>query len=392
ALGASRLQLVRVLLSESLLLTTLGALVGFGLARAGLVWFEGVVGAQKNMPWWADFRLAAGDLVFVMALTLVATAAIGLGPALKITRGSLADVLKQQSGTLAGLRFGRLSAAMVIAQFAIAVACVGAAGAVGRGLLGFTFAQYGFPAENIVVSQVYFGRAPIPEGATSDARRAASERHAQDSMRRLERIEAALRTLPGVANISIASAFPGNEVDRVEIQVEGDETRRHTTRVIDAGPQYFEILAAAPVAGRDFLPTERASGTDTAIVNEPFARKYFPGASPLGRRIRQIDAATGIPVERWREIVGVVRDLGVNPGDPQRADAVYVPFGPTTVLRIAIQMRGGARDPVPGLLALTAREAPAAQVQWSVTLEEQMSEVVAIFRRIGVLLIVVGGV
>ena len=122
------------------------------------------------------------------------------------------------------------------------------------------------------------------------------------------------------------------------------------------------MLDAVPATGRDFLSSEQASVAATAaIVNEPFARKHFPNASPLGRRVRLVDASSGNPLEAWREVVGIVRDLGVNPGDPQRADAIYVPFGPTTVVRIGVRCRDAATTAGAEVLAATAREAPEAQ-------------------------------
>ena len=85
--------------------------------------------------------------------------------------------------------------------------------------MSFTFADNRLPVDRVVVSQIFFGLAPIPDGATPEIRRAARERHAQDAMRRLQRIEAGLRALPGVAAVTSASAFPGNEVESVAIQI-----------------------------------------------------------------------------------------------------------------------------------------------------------------------------
>ena len=94
--------------------------------------------------------------------------------------------------------------------------------------------------------------------------------------------------------------------------------------------------------------------------------------------------------EPWLEVVGVVQDLGVSPGDPQRADALYLPLTPTSVLRVGLRATGNPRNFVPAVHSAVQAEAPLAQVQWAVTMEEQIAEVVALFRRLGVALVAVG--
>lgn len=393
ALGASRGQLVRLLLVESLVLCGVGAVLGIGGARAALVWFTNAVNAASDLPWWADLSINPTVLGLVFLLTLVATAVVGLAPALKATRVSLAEVMKQGAPGIGGLRFGKLSAAMIIAEFAIAVAFMGTAGTVARGLLNFSFAGFGLPSEEVLVSQVFFGQPQIAEGLPREARRAAWQKHFEDSLARARRIEERLAALPGAARVSLASAFPGNDVKPGRVELEsagpGESHRPASTRLIEIGAGYLETLDARLLAGRDFLPAERTGMTRVAIVNEPFVRRYWGGANPLGRRVRVVVDSVQAAPEPWLEVVGVVRDLGVNPGDPLRSDALYIPLAPTSVLRLALRATN-PRALVPALHDAVQGEAAKAQVQWSVTLEDQMAEVVAVFRRIRTVLVAVG--
>ena len=394
ALGASRGQLVRLLLVESLVLCSVGAVLGIGGARAALVWFANAVNATTDLPWWADLSINPTVLVFVFLLTLVATAVVGLAPALKATRVSLAEVMKRGAPGIGGLRFGKLSAAMIIAEFAIAVAFMGTAGTVARGLLNFNFAGFGLPSEEVLVSQLFFGRPQVAEGLPPEARRAAWLKHYEDSLARARRIEERLATLPGAARVSLASAYPGNEVEPARVELEsagpGESHRPASTRLIEIGAGYLETLDARLLAGRDFLPAERSGVPRVAIVNEPFARRYWGGANPLGRRVRVLVGKAQAAPEPWLEVVGVVQDLGVSPGDPQRADALYLPLTPTSVLRVGLRATGNPRNFVPAVHSAVQAEAPLAQVQWAVTMEEQIAEVVALFRRLGVALVAVG--
>lgn len=391
ALGASRGQLVRLLLVESLVLCAIGAVLGIAGAKAGLMWFAGTIAAVSDLPWWADLSINPTVLGFVMLMTLLSTAAVGLAPALKVTRASLSAVLKQSAGGIVGLRIGRWSAAMIIAEFAIAVALIGTAGTVARGLLGFTYAGYGLPSSEVLVAQIYFGPAQMPQGISRDARRAAWQKHFEDSLARAKRIEEHMKSVPGTTRVNLASSYPGNETvpTAIELDLSGSPTPA-TTRLLEIGPGYFETLDARLLAGRDFLPAEHNRAPRVAIVNEPFVRRHFVGSNPLGKRVRLTAVDPQAVAEPWLEIVGVVCDLGVNPGDPRQADALYAPLAPTNVLRLAVRTAGDPHSVVPALHDTVQREAPLAQVQWTVTLEEQLGEVVAIFRRIGVVLVGVG--
>jgi predicted permease len=394
ALGAGRSRLLGQLWLETFLLTSLGALLGTAAAQAGLAWLVRFRDFAQEMPWWADFRLSPAVLGFVFLLALLAATVAGLAPAIKVTRISPAEVMKSGAASIAGLRFGRLSAAMIVAEFALSVGLLGGAAVLGRGLLGFSYQQFGLPGQEVLVAQLYFGQPQLDAGASRDVRRAAWQKFEQECDAQRRRIEARLLAVPGVSATAVASNFPGNEIEPIQMEIEGSGSNAAgasatlTTRVAAAGERYFQVLGAPLLAGREFLPTEYVEPARVVIVNEPFARKHFAGRSPLGARVRV--ALPAGPPQPWMEIVGVVPDLGFNPGDPTRPEGLYIPQPPSSFLRLAVRSGRDARALIPAVHDAVLREAPHAQIQGAWTLEEQLREVGAVFQGIGAGLLLMG--
>jgi predicted permease len=392
ALGASRPRLLWQLWLEAFLLTSLGAALGMAGARAALAWLMSYPGTLKELPWWVDFNLSPVVLGFVFLLALLAATVAGLAPALRVTRISPAEVMKGGAAGIAGLRFGRLSAAMIVAEFALSVGLLGGAAVLGRGLLGFSYQQFGLPGQEVLVAQLYFGQPQLDAGASRDVRRAAWQKFEQECDAQRRHLEARLAAAPGVRATTVASNYPGNEIEAIQLEIESSaaaEPVRVTARVAAAGERYFDVLGASVLAGRDFLPTEYVEPARVVILNEPFARKHFPGRSPLGARVRVAPPA-GEP-HAWMEVVGVVPDLGFNPGDPTRPEGLYIPQPPSSFLRLAVRAERDPRALIPAVHEAVLREAPRAQVQWTMTLGEQLREVGAVFQGIGAGLLLMGG-
>lgn len=169
----------------------------------------------------------------------------------------------------------------------------------------------------------------------------------------------------------------------------GSLTRRPVLSSRRVGAYIASIANASVVHGRDFTTAEREGAAPVAIVNEPFARRYFPDLNPVGQRIRiqRLERS-----DEWREVVGVVPDLALNPGDPARGDGVYAPASPGNMVRLAVLVDGRPEHFVP-VIHEVARGVPLRpEVQWTKTLGAQMAEPVALFRGLGVGLVALGGV
>jgi predicted permease len=392
ALGASRPRLIRQLLLEAALLGGASAALGLLLARTCL---DYVIARVNDLPWWFSGEFGLATVGFAVTAALAAGALAGIAPALKLTRVSVHDTLKESQPGFARVRFGRWSSALLVAQMAIAIGFVSALGLLAASLFGFSYARYALPAREVLVAQLYFGP---PEGLSAQMptaeRRAIWQRHLEQCRAQQRAIASRLALAEGVREVAYASLLPGNDVESAQIEIEGGTAKgaeaQVATRIAEIGAGFFSVLDARPLQGRDFLTSEHEGEPRTIIVNEPFARRHF-GGNALGRRLRLLPEGEGEQPGPWLEVVGVVPDLAMNPGDPEHADGIYVPLGATNVVRLAIRTTGD-----PGMLAPVIHEAvallaPRAQVQWTVTLEKQMAEVVTIFRSLGGVLLVIGG-
>jgi predicted permease len=390
ALGASRRRLMTQLLVESLVLATTAAVAGLMVSRVAIEWFQQQV---EDLPWWADFGINATVLGFVACSALLATVVAGLGPAARLTRIAPAEQLKAGGGTFT-LRFSPVGAALIVVQVAISVAFLSVVSVLAQGLFGFSYQRYQLPGESVLVAQVYLGAPDATELSRPGAIRTdVWKRHSARSFEQFERIREALVRLRGVRHVTLSSHFPGNDVEAVRIQLDpavAGPVEGVTTRIAAVGADFFATLAARVELGRDFSAAERRGPPTAVIVNAPFARKYFAGQSPLGRSLRLLSTG-GAGAGPWLEIVGVVPDLALNPGDPTRADGIYLPFEGSNFARLALNTDGEPLSLVPLVHGVVMRENARAQVQAVQTLGAQMDAAENVFRGLGAGLLVIGG-
>lgn len=388
ALGGSRTRIVGQLALEVALLAGLSTGAGFLLARYGVAVIEANV---RDLPIWSDFSVGPGAVLFALALALLVTVVAGVLPAARATGRSPAAALKDGSWG-SGLRFGRLTGSLVVVQVALSVGFLSAAALLGQSLVTFGFDRYGLPGDETLVTQLYFG---WPQGASSQepdpVRRAAVADSflAEASRKQAVILEEAL-ALPGVAAAAYGDRFPGNESIRGMVEVEESAQPVSQTELARVGPGYFSLLGSGVVAGRDLTPAEYADAAPVALVNEPFVRERLGGANPLGRRVRVVGPEASEEGPGWVTVVGVVPDLGLNPGNPAGAAAVYLPLPRSSFVRLAL--RGGPNPSAwTAAVAQLAREVdPSLQIQGSRTLESLLREPVTIFRTLGTAFLVLG--
>jgi predicted permease len=300
ALGAGRAGVVRTLLVESFLLVIAGALAGLPLAYAlGALPFPGAMGAlQEAMR--PDTRL----LPFALMLIALATFACGLVPALRASR---ADVITEvrQGGETATPRT-RLRHGLVAAQVAMSFVLIVAALLCVRSQARIALLDLGFDPDSGVAARI-----------SLDGRQFPGEARARLAERLVERIEA----LPGVSSAAAANLVPlGGDVLVRSFHPAGRTdipgTRPHTYSV---GPSYFRTLGIPLVRGRDFDGSDRAGSAAVAIVNETFARTYFPDREALGQRLQTED-------DPEAEVVGIVRDHRIGTIGEAPASVVFYPY------------------------------------------------------------------
>jgi macrolide transport system ATP-binding/permease protein len=290
SLGASRGRLVQQLLTESLLLAALGG--GGGLLLA--LWVTGALSGYRPdlpVPLALDIHLDARVLAFALGVSVLAGLVVGLAPALQASASPIVVALKEESGT-GGRRRSRLRNAFVVAQVSLSLVLLVGAGLFLRSLRNAMAIDPGFGiGSGLMVSL------DLSLNGYDDARSA-------DFQRRLvERV----RALPGVAAASLVSVVPLSlGAERRWSAVEGYAPRQgedmefHDTKV---GPGYFETMRVPLVAGRGFTEADRAGGPGVIIVNQAFARRFWPGQEALGKRV-SVTAQEG----PWLEVIGVARD------------------------------------------------------------------------------------
>jgi predicted permease len=295
ALGAGRGRVVRQLLTENCVLAGMAGLAGLLLAS---MFVQGVVAlAPADLPRIDDVRVEPTVVLFALGLSLVSTVIFGLVPALHASRLDLSDGLKQGgSKATASRTSARLRSAMVVAEVALSVILLAAAGLLLRSFLTLQQVDLGFTTDRVLVAFTEYAVRDDPAEITVRSRFFADV---------LDR----LRAVPGVSAASgVAFLGMGREPRPprdyfVEGRGEGRPGERPQAEhhAITAG--YFKTLEIPNLAGRDFAASDTEERPLVAIVSETLARTAFPGESPIGRRLRVNSRSP------WMEIVGVVGDI-----------------------------------------------------------------------------------
>ena len=291
SIGAGRLQLVRQLLGESLLLALFGGLGGIVVARWTLDLMAALLPRQATDT--VILKIDPIVMVFAGALAIGTGLLFGLFPALHSTRPDLVSALKGQTGQPSGARSAaRFRASLATAQIALSMALLVSAGLFTKSLFNVSKVDLGLKADNVIMFRV----SPELNGYT-----------AERSRQLFERMEDELGALPGVKNVT-SSTVPllsgsnwGNDV-MVEGFKAGPDTDTNS-RFNEIGPGYFATLGIPILAGRDFTRADALGAPKVAIVNEVFAKKFNLGRDAVGRRMG--NSRDG---ELTMEIVGLVRN------------------------------------------------------------------------------------
>lgn len=311
ALGASRWRIVRQLLTESLLLSLAGALLGLLLAFWG-------VGAIKhleavNLPRSGELGLDLRVLGFALLVSLVAAVGFGLVPAFQTSRIHLNDLLKDGARTSGTGPGNRVRSGLIIVEVALSLVLL-----VGAGLLLNSFVRLsqvppGVDPRNVLTLQVTLPQNKYPDAA----------RRTEFFERSLERISA----LPGVEAAGVVGKRPvrGGSMDTTFL-IAGRSDAPPTGHGVDfdfCSPDYFRAAGIPLRQGRLFAWSDKVGSPRVVIINEALARLHFPNQDPMGQRIH-LDVASGKLDEGW-EIVGVVGDVRQHGLAEEARPCVYRP-------------------------------------------------------------------
>jgi putative ABC transport system permease protein len=321
ALGAARSRIVRQLLVESLLISSLGGLAGFGLATWGVrVFALAATGAglsdQIAGTWFdqiLDYSMDYRVFAFVAAISIGTGLLFGLAPARRLSTLDVNAALKDGTRTAGGRRGTRLSSVLVVSEMALAVVLLAGAGVMIRSFLNIYTADIGFQRDGLVTALIGLPDAKYPTPAAQIAF--------------FDRLKMQVEAMPGVDSTTVGS-LPAGGSQRVPFELAGaapvDRARLPTLSALTIGPSYFRTLGTPVLAGREFDGTDHASGVPVALVNQRFADRHWPGENAIGKRLRLIRANTTGP---WLTVVGVVATVAQNdPLQPDANAAIYLPY------------------------------------------------------------------
>jgi predicted permease len=295
AMGASRMRLIRQLLIESLMLSIVGGAAGLMLA----IWIvKGLLAFKPPMdfPLRIDLGLDWRVLLFSLGVSVIAGAVFGLAPALQSTRPNLLHALKDTSAQ-GGAGRTRLRSVLVVAQIAISLVVLIAAGLVVRTLQQLQTMNPGFDPKNALTMSFDLSLQGYDEARGQQFYRQLAQR---------------VQALPGVKSAGVSSYIPLSlNYNSRNIYVEGEPIERggNAPSAMNAsvGPRYFETMATPIVSGREFTDQDVEKSEQVAIVNETFVRRLMPAAkSPaeaVGKRVSWGDASGP-----FMRIVGVAGD------------------------------------------------------------------------------------
>lgn len=295
AMGANRVRLIRQLLTESVLLSLVGGIAGVMLA----FWIVNVLLAFKppiDFPLAMDVNIDWHVLLFSLCVSVLAGAIFGLAPALQATRPGLSQALRETSAQ-GGAARTRLRSVLVVAQIAISLVVLIAAGLVVRTLQQLQTMNPGFDPQNALTMSFDLGLQGYDD-----------QRGEQFYHQLTERVQ----SLPGVKSAAVSSYIPLSlNYNSRNIFIEGQPAERGenvpTAMNASAGPRYFETMHTPLLQGREFNDQDQAKTEQVAIVNETFVRRLMPNvsstAAAVGKRF-----AFGSASGPFMRVVGVAKD------------------------------------------------------------------------------------
>jgi putative ABC transport system permease protein len=379
ALGAGRWHLVRLLVTESVLLSVLAG----GAALAVSFWSVEVLRASIAPSWtmwvpgWDGIHVDGTVLAFAVLQVGAVGLLLGLGTALHSDQIEPYATLKESGrGSMAG-KTGRLRGALVVAQVVAALVLLVCAGLTAQGFLRLVDVYQGFRAENILRTEIR-----LPEKSY------AKESQITDFYERLLRGSAGL---PGASAAAVVTNSPASNVDnettfftiRGRATIKASEAPSADLQI--SSPEYFSVLRVPLVTGRVYSPADNADAARVAVISRSAAARYWPIGGELGQ---QIKVGAEDSKEPWMTVVGVVEDVRQNWWNPTSRPTIYEPFFQVPQRSMVFLMRvgsnpagyaAGLREVVRGIddqIALTGLG----------TLEREITDSIAIIRIMGVLM------
>ena len=340
ALGATPVRLMRQFVTEGLLLAAVGCMGGVLIAGWIMRMLTHMVpkNIAERVPFMQIVGLNSHTALFAAMVAALGALLLAATPTLRLSFQDIHAGLAEGSRGSAGRLWRRLGSNLVVVELAVAVVLLVGAGLLGRSFYHLLHVETGFDTTHLATLQVM-----APDSIyTKDEQSIALYR---EVVRRVS-------SLPGVQSVGITSVLPVNcncNTDWVRLVGKPFHGEHNEVNERDVSPYYLQTLRARLVRGRLFTEDDRKPAPQTIVINETFARKYYPGEDPIGKKVANGDLAP----ESMREIVGVIADVREGALDqevwPTEYESIYQ--GPSTYFNVAVRTAGDEKSLLPLLVS-----------------------------------------
>ena len=366
ALGAERGRITRQLLTESGVLTLVGGLLGIAVAHFAIQALVAAIPPEqaRAFPYLRDVGINGGVLGYTLVVTLIAGLVSGLVPALRASRGDLANTLRP-TGASSGGSHRRLRDGLVIAELAMTVVLVTGAAMFAKSLARLLAVDTGIRAEGVLTMMI-----PLPRRQYTD----------NDVTRQFyQRLEQQVAALPGVTSVGLTSKLPLDWGNSTSFAVVGDPppaagaAPSASFRVVN--PEYFQTLGIPFLQGRTFNTGEDATNP-VVIVNQALARKAFGDRDPLGQQL-----ALG-PTSTVR-IIGIVGDVTIGKLEDEIPPTMYFSYlqSMDATMRLAVRTSGDPYSLVTPIRRIITELDPGVGVYQVYTMDDFIGQSQSVFLR-----------
>jgi putative ABC transport system permease protein len=314
ALGAGRLRIIRQLLTESLLLSLLGGLIGLLFAMWGIDALLSAIPDDIPRLLVADIGLNTRVLAFTFGISILTGVLFGLAPALQASKSNLNESLKEggRSGS-AGGSHQHVRNSLVVAEVALSLLLLVGAGLLIQSFMRLQHTDLGFDPANVLTLRV-----PLPEARYKENAQVASF---------WDELQNRVRVLPGVESVGLTRGLPMNGGIESGITIEGQEVAniKDTTIAVNlfTSANYFSTMNIPLLSGRYFTEQDTQDSQPVVLVDEMLAARFFPNTNPIGKRLKMGGADSESP---WMQIVGVVKHVKHYSPDEQPRVEVYTHY------------------------------------------------------------------
>ena len=316
ALGASRVRVIRQLLTESTMLALVGGTLGLLLSLWGVDLL--IAATPVDVPRIKEIGLDANVFFFTLGVSLITGIIFGLAPALFSSRVDLNETLKEGGRTGSeGARRNRVRSALVISEVALSFVLLVGAGLLVKSFLRLREVNPGFEPERILTTNLSLSRVKYPKQEQQAAV--------------FQQVSENIRTLPGVERVALVDPLPlSGDVSGNTFQIAGRPAAppgsQPSSNMRHVSEDYFRTMGIPLLKGRAFNDRDNTNSPAVLIVNDTFARTYFPNQEAVGQRIIIERDPTVDPNPPAREIVGVVGDVRHEGLDKESGAEFYVPY------------------------------------------------------------------